>query len=143
LKESTEDVIIFLERLKNFDSRFSVWYKQGYSRKEAMKNKVVLDYELMKNWLCKKCNDNDYPESFFLAGLWSGGETGYSSYSIFISIGGSHKVGKNSFTLSFPYEGELNEHYAIKENWEELLELFIDHWQPEKHSNFNVELLEM
>jgi len=34
--------------------------------------------------------------------------------------------------FTFPQEGEIYEHYRIKENWENLFELFISHWNINK-----------
>ena len=127
LRECTEDLIIFLERLKRFDTRLGVWYERAYSRKEGMKNKIVLDYDYVKKHICKKCKDDDYPPEFtFLTGFWNGAATDPLSYGIRFSLGGEGKLGANNCVLSFPYEGEIYEHYRKRENWKKLLELFID-----------------
>ncbi len=144
LKESTEDLIIFLERLKRFDSRLGVWYERAYSRKEGVKNKFCFKYEYVKKQLCKKCKENEYPPEFtFLTGFWNGGATDLLSYGISFSLGGDGKIGANNCVLTFPYEGEIYEHYRIKENWENLLELFIDYWNPDKYRDFEDNLMKL
>lgn len=143
LKESTEDIIVFLERLKKFDINFGSWYNRGNSRKEAMQSQVQLEYDFIKKKLCKKCNDSDYPEFSFLTGFWNGALSDSLSYGIRFSIGGEGKIGTNNCVLTFPYEGELYEHYSVKKNWEQLLELFIDHWKPDQYRDFDDKLVEI
>lgn len=145
LKECTEDLIIFLERLKKFDSRLGVWYERAYSRKEGMKNKVRLEYEFIKNHFYEsdKYEENNFPEFSFLTGFWNGAATEPLSYGIQFSLGGDGRVGNDICTLTFPYEGDVYEHYRIRENWEKLLELFIDHWQPDKYRDFEDNLIEL
>ena len=48
LKECTEDLIVFLERLKSFDNRLGVWFEGGMTKKEALKNQVNLNYDYIK-----------------------------------------------------------------------------------------------
>ncbi|WP_378180896.1 hypothetical protein [Aquimarina sp. SS2-1] len=144
IKESTEDLIIFLKRLKRFDNRLGVWYERANNRKEGMKNRVVLDYDYIKKSLCKKCEDGDYPPEFtFLTGFWNGAQTDPLSYGIRFSLGGDAKIGTNNCVLTFPYEGEIYESYCVRENWEKLMELFIDHWQPEQYRDFDNQLVKL
>lgn len=143
LKECTEDIIIFLECLKMFDLRLSNWFEQAYSRKEGMKNKVHFEYEYIRKQLCRKCSENEYPEFSFLKGFWNGAETESLSSSIRFSIGGEGKLGTNNCVLNLPYEGEIYEYYKVKENWENLLNLFIDHWKPDKYRDFEDNLIDL
>ncbi|CAM1361614.1 hypothetical protein TSEDIMI_10043 [Tenacibaculum sediminilitoris] len=142
LKECTEELIIFLERLKEFDNRLNTWYKTSSSKKEALKDKVVIEYDYIKKMFCEKCADDEYPEYSFNLSLWNGNAIELLSYSIFFTIGGS-KVGNNMVQFTFPKEGELYECYSIRENWEKLLELFINHWKPNQYYNFKDNLIEL
>ncbi|MCL5245502.1 hypothetical protein M4I21_06760 [Cellulophaga sp. 20_2_10] len=133
LKECTESFIIFMERLKLLDSRFDIWYKKGWSKKEALEQKIPLEYDAIKNEICKTCKDDEYPEHSFRIALWNGAKKDSEAFGIRASLGREEtNFGNNNCSLSFPYEGEIYEHYLIKENKEKLKELFIDHWQPEK-----------
>jgi len=142
LKESTEDLIVFLERLKRFDTRLGVWFEGGMTKKEALKNRVNLDYDCIKKIFCKKCDDNDNAKLSFKLKFWNGDPVDLLSYSIIISIGG-FRVGNNVIMFSFPKDGEIYKHYCIKENWENLLELFIDHWKPDNYRDFDDNLIEL
>lgn len=143
LKESTEEIIIFLERLKLFDPNFSKWFKQANSRAKALEEEIILDFDYIKKALCSKCKDGDYDEFSFLVGFWNGGKTEAQSYGIRFSIGGESKVGTNNCILTFPTEGELYRKYSDTENWNKLLSLFIDHWNPDKYRDFNDNLIEL
>ncbi len=143
LKECTESLIIFLERLKRLDTRLGIWYEQSYSRKGGMENRVYLEYDNIKRLLCKKCANEEYPEFTFLTGFWNGAATDALSYGINFSLGGDNPVGTNNCSLTFPWEGQIYEHYRIRENWEKLLELFIDHWQPDQYRDFNDNLVDL
>lgn len=133
LKECTESFIIFMERLKLLDSRFDIWYKKGWSKKEALEQKIPLEYDAIKNEICRTCKDDEYPEHSFRIALWNGAKKDSEAFGIRASLGREEtNFGNNNCSLSFPYEGEIYEYYLIKENKEKLKELFIDHWQPEK-----------
>ncbi|MDO6852215.1 hypothetical protein Q4599_01380 [Cellulophaga lytica] len=133
LKECTESFIIFMERLKLLDSRFDIWYKKGWSKKEALEQKIPLEYDAIKNEICRTCKDDEYPEHSFRIALWNGAKKDSEAFGIRASLGSSEtEKWNNNCSLSFPYEGEIYEYYLIKENKEKLKELFIDHWQPEK-----------
>jgi len=54
LKECTKTFLIFLERLKLNNPSFSIWYERGYSREEGLKNKVIYEYDYIKNKLCTR-----------------------------------------------------------------------------------------
>lgn len=141
LEECTKDFLVFLERLKLNDNRFSTWYERGYSRKEGLKNKVVFEFDYIKNKLCSDCKNSDYPEFDFDIGFWNGGKKDATSFGISASLGGDGKVGNSICNLTFPYEGELYEYYKTQENWEKLLKLFIDHWNPNKYRDFEDNLI--
>lgn len=134
LKACTEALIVFLERLKRFDPRLGVWYEGGVTKKEALTKKVNLDYHYIKNRFCKNCDDNDYAELSFKLNFWNGNPVEALSYGLVVTIGG-YKVGNNMIMFSFPKEGEIYEHYLIKDNRDKLKELFIDHWNPDRVLN--------
>lgn len=143
LKECTESFLIFLERLKLYDPRFSIWYETGVSRKKGLENKLVFEYNYIKNKFCPNCKDNDYPTYDFDIRFWNGGSKDSVSYGISASLGGDGSIGNSICNLTFPYEGELYEHYQIRENWEQLLELFIDHWKPDQYRDFEDNLIDV
>ncbi|WP_417363899.1 Imm52 family immunity protein [Galbibacter sp.] len=132
LKECTESFIIFIERLKLFDLRLYNWYEGANSKTEAIKNKAVFEYGYMKNRFCKNCNDDDYPEFTFDIGFWNGALKDEEAMSISASLGGEAKFGNNNCILSLPSQGEIFEYYQVQTNYNRLVELFIDHWKPEK-----------
>ncbi len=135
LKECTEDVIIFLERLKNLDLRLGIWYKTGWSKKEAQKEQIKFEYEYIKNLFYKasKFKDDDFPEFMFDCSIWNGAENDNEAIGLRFSLGGNreHKFGWNGCFIKLPYEGKIREFYNIKGNQEALQELMIDHWKPE------------
>jgi len=143
LKECAETFLIFLERLKLNNPIFNIWYETGYSREEGMKNSISYELDYIKNKLCTQCNDSDYPEFDFDIRFWNGGKTDSTSFGISASLGGDGKVGNSICNLTFPYEGEIYEYYRNRENWEKLLELFIDHWQPDQYRDFNDQLVSL
>lgn len=133
LQECTESFIVFLERLKMFDSRFEIWYQKGGNRKDAIKNIFVPEYENIRKLFCDKCNDDEYPKLSYHISLWNGGRIDSESFGISASLGSSEtSKWNNNCSLSFPYEGDIYEYYRIKKNKEKLKEIFIDHWNPEK-----------
>ncbi|CAL2079179.1 Imm52 family immunity protein [Tenacibaculum sp. 190524A05c] len=136
LKECTEELIVFLERLKRFDNRLSEWYRTDSSKKAALKNKVELEYDFIKRLFCNHCDDSEYPQLSYKLSLWNGNSLDSLAYGIFLTIGGS-KIGNNMVQFTFPYEGEIFDSYSKNENWEALLNLFIDHWNPEFYYDQN------
>lgn len=143
LKECTETFLVFLERLKLYDERFSIWYEGGFTRKQALENKIIYEYDYIKSKFCSNCKDTDYPEFDFDIGFWNGGETDATSFGIRASLGGDGSVGNSICSLTFPSEGELYEHYKIMKNWEQILELFVDHWNPDQFRDFKDNLVQL
>ncbi len=143
LEECTNDWIVFMIKLKQFDHRFDVWYEKGMSRKEALSRQAILDFDYIKNKFCKGCPKGEYPEFMYDISFWNGGKTDNTSYSIRASLGGGKVIGNNLVKLSFPRQGELFEHYSIQDNWSKLRELFIEYWEPDQTRNFDGKLIDL
>ncbi len=142
LKECTEESIIFLEKIKLLDKKLSSWYKTDNNKKNVPKNKIIIEYDYIKEMFCSKCNENEYPEYSFMISIWNGNNIDSLSYGMLLTIGGA-RIGNNMVQFTFPSEGEVYDYYIKKENWRKLLELFIDHWDPDKYKDFNGNLIEL
>lgn len=133
LKESVELFVTFLKKLKQHNPElFSNWYEKAGSRKKALENKVVIDYEGVKKLFSKKkIDENSYPKVSFLAGMWNGGNDG-ETISINVSLGSKEvKYFTNHCVLELPYQGEGAKFYQIFDNQNQLINLLKEIWNPE------------
>ncbi|WP_299609961.1 Imm52 family immunity protein [uncultured Aquimarina sp.] len=132
LQECTEDFLIFLERLRRFDSNLGVLYKQGKSLQESVMHEVSFEYDYIKKLFCKTCNDQDYPDISFSFSIWNGNISEGEYIRLSTSLGKSQLgVNNSNCMLSMPYKGNLYTHYSNPDDYKQLQELFIDHWKPQ------------
>ncbi|MUP45223.1 hypothetical protein E0K83_05630 [Gramella sp. BOM4] len=95
-------------------------------------DKLHMNFEEIKNLLCKSCSLSDYPEFYYRIKFWNGSDNSGESLSLKLSLGGDAKIGHNNVILQLPYSGPLSEKYDNEKTRTDLLDLFIEFWDPEK-----------
>ncbi|HEV8271198.1 MAG TPA: Imm52 family immunity protein [Chitinophagaceae bacterium] len=126
--------ISFLQGLARVDTQFLNWYEQGYSKKEALSKKIIVDKENIETLYKKSFKKNDLDNEGFSKigysiGMWSGHQEEYSS-SVSINCGHSSKFFSNSCVITIPIEGEQKERLLSLIKQKELLNLLIKNWEP-------------
>lgn len=138
-KENLDTVVSrtlsFLQELTRLDEQFLNWYEQGYSKKEALSKKIIIDKEYIETLYKKSVKKNDLDSEGFSKigysiGLWSGHEEEHSS-SLSINCGHSSKFFSNSVVITMPTEGELKERLLSLVTQKELFNLLIKNWNPD------------
>jgi len=105
-KEIATKVLRFLNGLKIIDElEFSNWYEQGWSKKEALSKKVILEEE----YLISVINDNwdkKFPELGTLFSFWTGKDDNEVNSVVSFTLGTTSKNPnlKGKVLLKFPNE---------------------------------------
>lgn len=133
LKECAENFLSLLTKLKEHNNQlFGVWYEKGISKNEAMKNQIGFDSESVKRLLSKKGKDEDFPKLSYKTGIWNGEIEEGKIASLSVSLGSSEpKYFSNFCVIELPYEGDQYKFYQNAENQKLLINLLIEHWEPE------------
>ena len=134
LKECTEQLVAFLIKLKEHNpDLFGIWYETGWSRKQALQNKLEFSYASIKRLFSKRIkNDELYPETTYKASAWSGG-CDEEAVSFMARLGtGGHHLYPNSFDLELPFKGTWHEYYKNPAHQEALINLVKDYWLPDR-----------
>lgn len=134
LKQCTEKLLDFLIKLKEHNpAYFGTWFELGYSKKEALKYKVELDYDYIKKRLSKKNAEDDFPRTSFSVRFWDGKLENAAVTSISASLGSSEsEYYTNNCIIELPFDATKNDYYNYsKANQEALLDLIKKSWRPE------------
>lgn len=131
-----EKTISFLQDLTRLDEQFVNWYALGYDKKDALRNKIIIDKESIEALYKKRVKKNDLDNEGFSKigysiGMWSGDEEEYSS-SLSINCGHASKYFSNSCVITMPTEGEQKERLLGLIKQKELVNLLIKSWEPDK-----------
>jgi hypothetical protein len=138
-KEKLESIVnktvSFLGELAISDEQFFDWYELGYSIKEALSKKGVVDIQhiesLYKKGIRKGDLDNDgYSKIGYSIGLWTGHKEENSSN---LSINGGHasKFFPNCCVIEMPIEGEQKDRLLSISKQKVLFDIFIRCWNPD------------
>jgi len=130
-----EKTISFLQDLTRLDEQFVNWYEQGYNKKDALSNKIIIDKESIETLYKKGVKKNDLDNEGFSKigysiGMWSGDKEEYSS-SLSINCGHASKFFSNSCVITIPAEGEQKERLLKLIKQKELVNLLIKSWEPD------------
>lgn len=106
-KESPEEcgrrAEVFLTALSKVDPSFSQWFKQGNSRKEALKHRIELDRASLEK-MFRRGMDRVVEELGFRISGWTGGDD-YEASSFFITCGGHSEHVRNVCLIHLPSQG--------------------------------------
>ena len=136
----------FIKRISSFSTEFSEWYMLGMNRKEALKNKITMTEEFIKELYLMDSKNTDMADqgqstAFFSLGLWNGKRDEEAS-NLNFTLGGEFKTKNisNCCVLKLPFEGSFRDWLIKFENAKQLLELFIDEWNPDfaRFSSYNL-----
>ena len=105
----------------------------GYSKNEALKCNVELNYDYIKKMLSKKQKEDEYPKTSFSTAVWDGTLIEIGVTSLSVSLGSSEsEYYTNNCVIELPFDATRNKYYNnSKINQEALLKLMKDHWQSE------------
>lgn len=134
LKQCTEKLLDFLIKLKEHNpSYFGNWFELGYSKNEALKHHVELNYDYIKKRLSKKNGEDDLPKTSFSVGFWDGKSENSAVTSLSASLGSDEsEYYTNNCIIKLPFDATKNEYYNnSKTNQEALLNLMKKSWHPE------------
>ena len=130
IENCTDRVLKFLILLKDHNNHlFGAWYEKANTKKEALENKVELNPAYIKDALHKKW-DKKFDDIGSHISFWTGNTDEDNSSEISFKVGGYGRksFNKNSCVLSLP----INQNYEDKNQCTELVELFINYWNPDK-----------
>ena len=128
LRKCTEDFLSFLKKLKTYQPTFfGTWYGGGSSKKEALSNKVIFEYEYIKNRFSRRDKENSYSDVGYFESIWNG-EDDFKSMGIDISQGKDGIV-VNWCTINLPAEGAVYDYFKEPFHQLELLKIMITHWK--------------
>lgn len=133
LRECTEMMLKFLIELQKHNPLlFSNWYEKAGSKKEALENKIILDYDNVKKLFTKKGKDDAYPKVSYTTGIWNGANNNRDMISLSVSLGSSEaQYFTNNCVLELPYELNGVKFYSNQNNQDSLIALFREYWSPE------------
>ena len=137
LLQIVNEILLTIKRLSEVDEQFSDWYEKGFSRKQALEKKVILNNETIER-LCLQTvkrgelNEKGFAKMGFLFSLWTGHSEGESS-TISFSVGGSYNNVNlsNSVVIKMPFEGAARERLLHIEKAKKIIALLVDIWHPD------------
>ena len=128
VEQCSELVYGFLILLKEHNSTlFSHWYKKGRSKKDAMKNEIILEplffnNEINRNW------DKLFHNLGARLSYWTG-NIGPADISFQVGVYGDRPHHVNSCVLGLP---EKCDFYENEQNRIKLIRLFKEYWKPDE-----------
>ncbi|HEV7621009.1 MAG TPA: Imm52 family immunity protein [Flavisolibacter sp.] len=125
----------FMHELVKLDEQFFNWYEQGYTKKEALSKKIIIDKEYIEKLYKKSVKKNDlgsdgFSKIGYSIDLWSGHQEEYSS-SLSINCGHSSKYFSNCCVITMPSDGRQKERLLSLVKQKELFDLLIKSWNPD------------
>ena len=90
-EEIAKKILLFLNGLKKLDeTEFSVWYQQGWSKKEALSKKVLFEEEYILNTVNKNW-DKKFPELGTHFSFWTGKDDDLKNSLVSFMLGATSK----------------------------------------------------
>ncbi|MCP3059066.1 immunity 52 family protein [Myxococcus sp. K38C18041901] len=121
---------IFLSTLASADASFSHWFRQGKSRKDALKHPIEISRAALEQ-IIRRGKDRVVEELGFRFSAWNGASADDEAVSIDATCGGHSKRVGNFCFLQLPHGGPSAERLLTARSLEVLVRAMAMAWEPD------------
>lgn len=136
--ECVNRTVMLIQKLSSLDNFYSDWYMGGMSRKKALKNRIAINDDSIREIFIRSRNTNDIDGHTldnlgYTLGLWNGRKEEESvGISISCSIHAENINLMNSCIISFPEASSAAGKRLLNTSFiRKLLELVVEVWEPD------------